>query len=36
MASTFNGSRYHTLMFRTAARLSSSSDLPLLIDITFQ
>jgi hypothetical protein len=36
MASTFNGSRYHTLMFRTGSRLSSSSDLPLLVDITFQ
>ncbi len=36
MAGTFNGSRYHALMFRTAARLSSSSDFPLLSDITFQ
>jgi hypothetical protein len=35
MASTFNGSRYHTLMFRTGARLSTSSDLPLLSDETF-
>jgi hypothetical protein len=36
MASTFNGSRYHALMFSTGARLSTSSDLPLLSDKSFQ
>jgi hypothetical protein len=36
MASTFNCSRYHALMFRTGTRLSPSSDLPLLSDKTFQ